>query len=74
VILAIQEAEIRRIRVQSQPQANSSQDPILKKNNHKKRTGGVAQSVGPEFTCQYCKEKKKRRTQEKIGLLPCRIL
>jgi hypothetical protein len=30
VILAAQEAEIRRIAVQSQPEANSSQDPILK--------------------------------------------
>jgi hypothetical protein len=30
VILAIQEAEIRRITVQSQSQANSSQDPISK--------------------------------------------
>jgi hypothetical protein len=29
-ILATQEAEIRRITVQSQPRANSSQDPILK--------------------------------------------
>jgi hypothetical protein len=31
VVLAMQEAEIRRIMVRSQPQANSSQDPILKK-------------------------------------------
>jgi hypothetical protein len=30
VILATQEAEIRRITVQSQPRANSSQDPISK--------------------------------------------
>jgi hypothetical protein len=30
VILATQEAEIRRITVQSQPQANSSRDPISK--------------------------------------------
>jgi hypothetical protein len=31
VILATQEAEIRRIVVQSQPRANSSRDPIRKK-------------------------------------------
>jgi hypothetical protein len=31
VILAIQEAEIRKIMIQSQPQANNSQDPTLKK-------------------------------------------
>jgi hypothetical protein len=30
-----QEAEIRRIMVQSQPGQNSSQDPILKKTHHK---------------------------------------
>jgi mRNA-degrading endonuclease toxin of MazEF toxin-antitoxin module len=30
VILATQEAKIRRIVVRSQPQANSPQDPILK--------------------------------------------
>jgi hypothetical protein len=36
IILAIQEAEIRKIMVQSQPQANSSQDPILKKSIIKK--------------------------------------
>jgi hypothetical protein len=37
VILATQEAAIRRIKVQSQPQTNSLQDPISKKNLHKKR-------------------------------------
>jgi hypothetical protein len=31
VFLATQEAEIRKMEIQSQPQANSSQDPILKK-------------------------------------------
>jgi hypothetical protein len=37
VILATQEAEIRRFTVWSQPQANSSRDPISKKPNTKKR-------------------------------------
>jgi hypothetical protein len=36
VILAIQEAEIRRIAVQSQSWANSLRDPISKKPHHKK--------------------------------------
>jgi hypothetical protein len=36
VILATQEAEIRRITVRSQPRANSSQDAISKKDGHKK--------------------------------------
>jgi hypothetical protein len=31
VILSTQKAEIRRIEIQSHPQANSSQDPIPKK-------------------------------------------
>jgi hypothetical protein len=38
-------------------QANSSQDPILKK-PITKRAGGVAQGVGPEFKPQYHKKKK----------------
>jgi hypothetical protein len=33
-------------------QANSSQDPILKKTHQKKQAGGVAQGVGPEFKLQ----------------------
>jgi hypothetical protein len=37
------EAEIRKIEVQSQPRANSSQGPTSKKK--KKRAGGVAQVV-----------------------------
>jgi hypothetical protein len=38
VILATQEAEIRRIKVQSQPRLNSSRNPILNKHiTHKKR-------------------------------------
>jgi hypothetical protein len=30
-------------------QANSSQDPILKKTHHKKRASGVAQGIDPKF-------------------------
>jgi hypothetical protein len=58
VILATQETELKRIMVQSQPWTNSSHDPISK-NPIKKRAGGVAQGVGPEFKPQYCKKKKK---------------
>jgi hypothetical protein len=55
VILATQkEAEIRRIAAQSQSrqiahETLSQQNPIT----HKKRAGGVAQGVGPEFKPQY---------------------
>jgi hypothetical protein len=57
VILATQEAEIRRISVGSQP----GRDPISKKTHHNKRTGRVAQGVDPEFKPQYCQKKKKKR-------------
>jgi hypothetical protein len=42
VILAIQEAEIRKIVVQSQPRANSPRTPTSKILNTKKRTVRVA--------------------------------
>jgi hypothetical protein len=61
VSLATQEAQIRRITVQSQPRANSSQDPISKKKKKpsQKRAGEVAQGVGPEFKPQYCQKINK---------------
>jgi hypothetical protein len=34
-------------------QANSSTRSYLKKSHHKKRVGGLAQGVGPEFKPQY---------------------
>jgi hypothetical protein len=54
VILATQEAKIRRIVVQSQPRQQFKR-PYLKKTLHKKGGGGagVAQGVGPEFKPQY---------------------
>jgi hypothetical protein len=52
IILATQEAEIRRIVVQSQPKANSSGDPTSK-NLITKRAGGVVQGGDPEFKPQY---------------------
>jgi hypothetical protein len=53
VVLAIQEAEIRRTAHSSKPAwANSSRDPISK------RAGGVAQGVGLKFKPQYHKKKK----------------
>jgi hypothetical protein len=52
VILATQEAEIRRIMVRSHPG---------QKTQSQKRAGGVAQGVGPAFKLQYCKKKKKKK-------------
>jgi hypothetical protein len=42
-------------------QTNSLQDPTWKKNTSQKRTGGVAQGVGPEFKLQYHKKRKNER-------------
>jgi hypothetical protein len=39
-------------------QANSLQDPILKKTHHKERASEAAQGVGPEFKPQYCEKIK----------------
>jgi hypothetical protein len=41
--------------------ANSLLDPILKNLEQKKRAGGVAQGVGPEFKPQYCEKGRKKR-------------
>jgi hypothetical protein len=53
VILATQEEELRRMAVQSQPKQIVCETlSQKKKKNHKKRAGGVAHSVGPEFKSQ----------------------
>jgi hypothetical protein len=55
--IASQEAEIRRITVQSQPRQIFPLD-LISKNPSKNRAGGEAQGEGPEFKPQYCKKKK----------------
>jgi hypothetical protein len=57
VILATQEAEIRRIVVRSQP-GQILHKTLSQKTFHKNRTGGVAQSECPQFKPQYCKINK----------------
>jgi hypothetical protein len=59
IILAIQEAEIRRIKVQNQPEQIVHMT-LLQKIPSQKRAGGVAQGEGPEFKPQHCKKKKKK--------------
>jgi hypothetical protein len=54
-IVATQEAEIGRIMILSQPQTNTSRDPVLTIPNTK-RAGGVAQVASPEFKNRYCKK------------------
>jgi hypothetical protein len=42
--------------------------PYLEKIHHKKRAGGVAQGVGPEFKHECCKKKEKEKEKgKKIG-------
>jgi hypothetical protein len=52
VIPAIQEAEIRRIAVQSQPQQRVH-ETISRKKLSQKRTGGVDQGEDPDLKPQY---------------------
>jgi hypothetical protein len=59
VILATQEAVIRRIVVQSQPR-QVVHEILSPKTPSQKRAGGVDQGVGPEFKPQYRKKKKKK--------------
>jgi hypothetical protein len=70
VILASQEAEIRRTKVQSQPEQIVRETLSKKKKKpSQKRAGGVGQGVGPEFKPQYCKKKKRKKLQKTSSLL-----
>jgi hypothetical protein len=63
VILATQEAEIRRIVVRSQPRQIVPETLSQKKKNPSHKRGlRVAQGVGPEFKPQYCNQKKEKVT------------
>jgi hypothetical protein len=59
VILATEEAEIRKITVQSQPEQIVHKTLSSKKKKKERGTGGEAQSVNPELKPQYHKKKKK---------------
>jgi hypothetical protein len=59
VITAVQETEIRRIAVRSQP-GQIVCKTLSRRTRHKNRAGGVAQGEGPEFKPQYCKQKQPR--------------
>jgi hypothetical protein len=60
VILATQEAEIRRIMVWRQPEQIVSKT-LSWKNPLSKRDGGMTQGVGPEFNPQCDTKKKKKK-------------
>jgi hypothetical protein len=61
VIPATQEAESRRITVQSQPK-QIIHETLSQKTLQKNRAGGVAKGEGPEFKPQYYKKKKRSPT------------
>jgi hypothetical protein len=54
---------IRSTAVQSQPRQIVC-ETLSWKHPSRKRTGGVAQGVGPEFKPQYHKKKKERKKKE----------
>jgi hypothetical protein len=81
VIPATQEAEIGRIKAQSQSWADGPGDAISKNPSQKNRAGGVAQGEGPGFKLQNCKKKKKEKKRREgthghgghlVGLSPLR--
>jgi hypothetical protein len=55
IILATQEAEIRRLGVQSQTE-QIVHEILSRQTLHKNRAGEVTQGDGPEFKPQYCKK------------------
>jgi hypothetical protein len=60
IVLVTQEAEIRRIMVQSQPR-ELVRETLSRKTLHKNRAGGVAQGEGTEFKPQYCKQTTNKK-------------
>jgi hypothetical protein len=55
VILATQEAEIKKIVIQCQS-GEIVHETLSWKNHHKNRAGGVTHDIGPEFKPQYHKK------------------
>jgi hypothetical protein len=65
ITVATQDAQIRRIEVQSQPRPTVC-ETLSQQNPSQKRTGGVAQGVGPEFKLlQLSPSSKKKKTKER---------
>jgi hypothetical protein len=62
VILATQEAEIRRTATRSQLR-QTVRETLMRKNPSQERAGGVAQGVGPEFKLYNHKKNSKESSQ-----------
>jgi hypothetical protein len=71
VILATQEAEIGGISVSSQL-GQIVLEALPRINTSQKRTGGVAQGVGPEFKSQYC-QNKTNKTEKPTLIIPVKL-
>jgi hypothetical protein len=67
---ATQEAQMKRIEIQSQP-GQIVLETLSQKNLSQKRAGGVAQGEGPEFKPQYSKKKKKKKKQRASESMRC---
>jgi hypothetical protein len=63
IILATQEAEIRRIKVRSQPRKKVPETPS-RKTLQKNRADKVAQGEGPEFKPQFHQKKNPHKTKQ----------
>jgi hypothetical protein len=73
VILAMWEAEIRRIMVRSQP-TQIVGETLSQKNPSQNRAGGRAQCVGLKFKPQYCQNqptKQTKRNLKRLGSAVC---
>jgi hypothetical protein len=63
IILATQEAEIRRVAVQSQPGQILLETLSQKYPKQKNRAGGVDQDAGPEFKLKYHKNNNNKKLE-----------
>jgi hypothetical protein len=65
VVLATQEADIRRIAVLGQP-GQTVHETLSLKNPSEKRAGGMAQGAGPKFKPSFQQKKKKEKRYESL--------
>jgi hypothetical protein len=68
IILATQEAGIRKVTVRSQA-GQKVLGPLSRKTLHKNRAGVVAQGEGPEFKPQYRQKKRICSTPSPLNLI-----
>jgi hypothetical protein len=67
VCQAQMEAEIQRIRVQSQPR-HIVREILSQRNPTQNRAGEVARGIGPQFKSHYFTKKKKKKTNMYVTL------